>query len=124
MAKKVLAAVDDLIFAAKIKATGQATGAELRFAKSLAAAIAQAEEDAPDCVLVDLHSEKCEPLALARAFKSSDRLKNVWLIGFFSHVQTALMREAQAAGYDDVLPRSAFTKRLPEILQGKGVATD
>jgi PleD family two-component response regulator len=116
MAKKVLAAVDDLFFAAKIKATGETAGAEVRFAKSLSKAISQAEEDAPDCVLVDLHSEKCEPMALARAFKASDQLKEARLIGFFSHVQTALMREAQAAGYDDVLPRSAFTKRLPELL--------
>ena len=119
MGFNIIAAVDDLIFASKIKATAENVGAEVRFAKSLATVLTQAEERLPDCVMVDLQGVKCEPFALARAFKTSATLKQVKLIGFFSHVQTALMHEAQAAGYDQVLPRSAFTKRLPEILQDK-----
>lgn len=114
--KNIIAAVEDLFFAGKIKATAANTGAEVRFAKSLTAVISLAGECAPEAVLVDLHSIKCEPMALARAFKSNDKLKLINLIGYFSHVETALMREAQAAGYDEVLPRSAFTKRLPELL--------
>jgi hypothetical protein len=42
------------------------------------------------------------------------------LLGFFSHVHTALMHQAQEAGYNQVMPRSAFTKRLPEIIE-KGI---
>ena len=116
MILNVIAAVDDLIFASKIKATAEIVGAEVRFAKSLATVLTQAKERLPDCVLVDLHGVKCEPFALARAFKTTASLKQVRLIGFFSHVQTSLLHEAQAAGYDQVLPRSAFTKKLPELL--------
>jgi len=33
-------------------------------------------------------------------------------------VQVELQKAAQAAGFDRVLPRSAFTKNLAQILQG------
>ena len=48
--------------------------------------------------------------------KVDERLRAVPLVGFFSHVQTALRRRAEEAGYDRVMPRSAFTKHLAEIL--------
>ena len=35
-----------------------------------------------------------------------------------TEVQTELQRAAEAAGFDRVIPRSAFTKHLPEILSG------
>ena len=124
MSLKVIAAVDDLIFAAKIKGTAAGTGAEARFAKSLAAVLTQARADKPDLILVDLHAKQCEPFALAVALKSDETCRDITLIGFFSHVQTELMRQAQAAGYDQVMPRSAFTKRLPELLRGKDAGTE
>jgi hypothetical protein len=40
------------------------------------------------------------------------------VVGFFAHVQTELMQRARAAGFDEVLPRSAFVARLPDILRG------
>jgi hypothetical protein len=45
-------------------------------------------------------------------------LAAVPLVGFFSHVQTELRERALAAGFDRVLPRSAFVQQLPQILQG------
>jgi hypothetical protein len=50
--------------------------------------------------------------------KSDPGLRGIELLGFFSHVQTELMREATKAGYDQVLPRSAFSKDLSSILVG------
>jgi hypothetical protein len=35
-------------------------------------------------------------------------------------VQTALQQRAEESGFDRVMPRSVFTKRLAEILEGKG----
>lgn len=37
-------------------------------------------------------------------------------IGFGSHVQHELLEEARTAGCDEVLPRSQFFRRLPELL--------
>jgi CheY-like chemotaxis protein len=115
----VLAAVDDMFFASKIRATAEHLGLEVRFARSAKAVIEAAREEKPSLVIVDLHSQRCDPLLLAEALKADEHLRALPLIGFFSHVETELQRQAERAGYDRVLPRSAFTKQLPEILQSK-----
>lgn len=117
--QRVLVAVDDMFFAAKIRATAEHLGLNIHFARSLEAAIEAARKETPSLVIVDLHSERCDPLALARRLKTDEQLPPIPLIGFFSHVHTELQRQAQQAGYDRVLPRSAFTKHLAEILQGQ-----
>jgi hypothetical protein len=40
------------------------------------------------------------------------------VIGFVSHVDTATIDKARAAGLDQVLPRSRFTATLEQILGG------
>jgi hypothetical protein len=40
-------------------------------------------------------------------------------VGYVSHVQTELIEAARRAGVGEVLARSAFNERLPEIL-GRG----
>jgi PleD family two-component response regulator len=115
---KVLAAVDDLFFAAKIKAAAESAGAAAVFAKTHDAALAQARQTKPDLIIVDLQAARCQPFALAATCKADDALRGIPLIGFFSHVHTAVMRQAQTVGYDQVWPRSAFVKRLPEVLGG------
>jgi CheY-like chemotaxis protein len=119
MSQHVLAAVDDMFFASKIRATAEHLGLDVRFARTADALVAAAREDAPALVVVDLHAQRCDPFALAESFKADAVLRNIPLIGFFSHVQTALKLRAEAAGFDRVMPRSAFTKHLAEILQTK-----
>jgi chemosensory pili system protein ChpA (sensor histidine kinase/response regulator) len=80
-------------------------------------ALTSALSSSPALLLVDLHGERCDPFALATALKADDRLRSIPLVGFFSHVQTALQRRAYESGFDRVMARSAFTKQLPEILQ-------
>lgn len=119
MKRPVIAAVDDMFFAAKIRATAEHLGTEVRFGRSLQGIVAAARETETTLIIVDLHAQQFDALALARTLKADEQLKAVNLLGFFSHVQTALMRQAKEAGYDYVLPRSAFTGRLAEILEGK-----
>jgi DNA-binding NarL/FixJ family response regulator len=38
------------------------------------------------------------------------------IVAFGSHVDTDLLAAARDAGVDDVLPRSVFFRRLPEVL--------
>lgn len=60
-----------------------------------------------DLVIVDL--DRCEdPVAF--------RVEGPRVIGFGSHVDLASAQAATAAGYDEVLPRSVFFRRLNEIL--------
>ena|SRR5215813_2222655 len=118
MSRTIIAVVDDLFFASKIRGTAEQVGARIQFAKSIDAAISKAGDEAPALVIVDLNAGCCDPVELARAFKADDNLNLIPLLGFFSHVQTELQEEATRAGFDQVMPRSAFTKNLIAILQG------
>ncbi|HEX8140228.1 MAG TPA: hypothetical protein VF544_21875 [Pyrinomonadaceae bacterium] len=117
MSKSVIAVVEDIFFASKIKATAEHLGIEVRFPRSMDEAIENARSSNAALLVADLHCERCDPFALATALKSDERVRHLPLLGFFSHVQTALQRRAETSGFDRVMPRSAFTKQLAEILQ-------
>jgi len=46
------------------------------------------------------------------------------VIGFLSHVQGDLKQKAHEVGCDMVLPRSAFSQNLPQLLRRHGAADD
>jgi CheY-like chemotaxis protein len=108
-----------MFFAAKIRAAAEHLGVEISFSREIQAAIETAREAKPSLVIVDLHASRFDPLALCSSLKADAALSTIPMLGFFSHVQTILMQQAKAAGYDYVLPRSAFTHKLAEILTGK-----
>ena len=120
MSRPVIAAVDDMFFASKIRAVAEHLGVDVRFVRSASEAVAAARETNAALVVADLHSQRCDPFALAETLKADETLRAVPLIGFFSHVETALQKRATQAGFDRVLPRSAFSKNLPDILQNAG----
>jgi PleD family two-component response regulator len=112
----IIAAIDDLFFASKIRATGESLGVEVKFVRNADAAMAAAKERRPDLIIVNLQADYA--LNLARTVGADADLKLVPLLGFYSHVETELQQQAREAGYTNLLPRSAFTARLPEILLG------
>ncbi|HEX8424143.1 MAG TPA: hypothetical protein VF634_12055 [Pyrinomonadaceae bacterium] len=118
MKRRVVVLVDELFFAAKIRTTAEHLGIEVIFPRSRETFGAAFAGDAPALVIVDLHLQRDDPFLIASKLKADEALGGTPLVGFFSHVQVELQRRAKAAGFDHVLPRSAFTKRLPEILQG------
>ena len=118
MNKPVIAVVDDMFFASKIRATAEHLGVTVRFARSTDDALKIARSTEPSLIIADLHAERCDPFSLAEQLKADETLRFVPLVGFFSHVQTELQQRAKQSGYDRVMPRSAFTKYLPEILGG------
>jgi len=116
MGQAIIAVVDDMFFAAKIRAVAEAVGVEISFPRSLEALIQKARETKPRLMIVDLHHQKIDATALSRELKSNEELRDIRLLGFFSHVQTELQRNAIAAGFDQVIPRSVFARDLPTIL--------
>lgn len=115
---RVVAFVDDIIFAAKIRGTAEPLGVKVEFLKNPDMLFQGAAEEIPATIIFDLHSARHDPFALAERLKADERLRAVPLVGFFSHVQTELLSRARNAGFDHVFPRSAFTKNLAGILQG------
>lgn len=110
--------VPDLFFATRIAGTAAHLGVMLEM-PAPEAALEIIRRAPPDLVILDLHAPG-EPLALARALRADPATGTVPLIGFYSHVDGALREAALAAGLDQVLPRSAFTVRLPALLAGAG----
>lgn len=115
--RTVVVAVDDLFFAAKIRAVAEACDVTTHLVKDRESIIQAARELKPSLIIVDLHARKFDPLALGRELKSDEGFRDAELLGFFSHVQTELQSEAKRAGFNRVLARSVFTKELASILQ-------
>ena len=119
MNRRVVAAVSDMIFASKIRGTAEHLNVTVDFARSEDALFDSAKTDVPSLVILDLHSTRPDPFAVAARLKADEQLRGVPIVAFFSHVETELQRRALEAGVDKVLPRSAFVNRLPEILKGE-----
>jgi len=119
MNRRVVASVSDMLFASKIRGTAEQLGVTVNFARNAGALFDAAKTEVPDLFIFDLHATHPDPFALAARLKADERLRAVPIVGFFSHVQTELQTRATEAGVDKVLPRSVFTKRLPEILKGE-----
>jgi len=116
MGQAIIAVVDDMFFAAKIRAVAEAVGVEISCPRSKEVLIQKARETKPRLIVVDLHNQKFDSNELAGELKSDEQLRDIRILGFFSHVQTELQRNALAAGFDQVIPRSVFARDLPKIL--------
>jgi len=115
--RRVVALAPDLFFSTRILATAERLGVVLEM-PAPAAALGSIRSAPPDLVIFDLHAPG-DPLGLARALRADDATRSIPLIGFYSHVDRKLRDAAIAAGLDQVLPRSAFTVRLPALLAGE-----
>jgi CheY-like chemotaxis protein len=109
----VVALLDDLFFQAKLLETAKQVGVELRACTTPDALDAEIAKSAPRLIVVDLN-------ALSDPFQAIERLQasggKIPLIAFLSHVQVDLAERARAAGCNDVMPRSKFTRDLATIL--------
>ena len=112
----ILVVLDDLLFGSKIRTTAGQLGVPLTFAKSSAAALDEMRKTTPSLVIFDLNNPRTKPLETVAAMKQDASLAGIPTIGFVSHVDTATIEAARAAGVSDVMARSAFAQRLAEIL--------
>ena len=119
MPRNVIAIVDDLFFASKIRGTAEALDVAVSFPRHADGVREVIQRNSPALIICDLHSEKFDVLELAKTLKADAATREIPLIGFFSHVQTDLKDAAEGAGFDRVMPRSLFTKNLAAILSGE-----
>jgi PleD family two-component response regulator len=112
----VLVAVDDLMFASRIRNAAARLGTIAVFARSAEDLIAQARRTRPALVIVDLNNTRIPAVEVVAALKADPACRAVRTVGFVSHVQADVIAAARAAGIDEVLARSAFTTQLASIL--------
>jgi CheY-like chemotaxis protein len=109
---KVVALMDDLFFQMKVLETAKQLGLEFKVAAN-GDALMNLLEQSPKLVIVDLNS-RSQPVQVVEKLRAAKN--GVRVVAFLSHVQRELAAQAQAAGCDEVLPRSLFTQNLAAIL--------
>jgi CheY-like chemotaxis protein len=116
----ILAVLDDLLFGSKIRTTAAQLNVPLIIAKSSPAALDEMRKSKPTLVIFDLNNPRTDPMGTVRTMKQDPALESVPTIGFVSHVDTATIDAARAAGVGEVMARSVFAQHLAEILSAAG----
>jgi DNA-binding NarL/FixJ family response regulator len=119
---RIFAFVDDLFFLAKIQETARKMNVKVEFVKTekdLNDRMGGNGDDKPSLIIFDLNNAAAKPLTTIAKLKSKLK-KETNIIGFLSHVQGELKLKAQEAGCDMVVPRSAFSQNLAQILRRHG----
>jgi PleD family two-component response regulator len=114
--RQVLAVVNDLFFSVKLSDAAKRNGLALEFVKDADTVLEKAKAK-PSLIVFDLNFEAVSPLELIAKLKGSADTKGVSLIGYLSHIQGELKVQAQDAGCDMVLARSAFSQNMTQIFK-------
>ena len=123
---RIFAFIEDLFFMAKIQETARKLNVKVEFVKTdkdLMERMEQNGDEKPSLIIFDLNLASVKPLTLIPKLKSKLK-KGTSIIGFLSHVQGDLKQKAHEVGCDMVLPRSAFSQNLPQLLRRHGAPED
>jgi hypothetical protein len=123
---RIYAFIEDLFFVTKIQDTARKLNVKLEFVKTgeeLLERVEQQAGEAPSLIVFDLNNVNAKPLQTIPKLRSKFK-RGTSIVGFVSHVQGDLKLKAQEAGCDVVMPRSAFSQNLPQILRRHGAPDD
>jgi hypothetical protein len=116
--------IEDLFFVAKIQETARKLGVKVEFVKGdkeIVGRLAELpEEERPKLLVFDLNNLNAKPITLIPKFKTKFK-KATSIVGFLNHLQGELRAKAVEAGCDSVMPRSAFSQTLPNLLRRYGI---
>jgi CheY-like chemotaxis protein len=118
---RIFAFIDDLFFRTKIQETARKLNVKVEFVKTDKEVLEsiEASEEQPSLIIFDLNNAAAKPLTTVPKLKSRLK-KGTSIVGFVSHVQGELKVKALEAGCDAVMPRSAFSQNLPQLLRRHG----
>ncbi len=121
---RIFCFIDDLFVLAKIQETARKLGVKVGFVKAdkdIVTRLADVPEGArPSLIVFDLNNAGAKPLTLIPRIKAKLK-RGTSVIGFLSHLQGDLKAKAIEAGCDMVMPRSAFSQNLPNLLRRHGI---
>ena len=124
---RIVCFIEDLFFLAKIQEAARKLGVKVEFVKGDKEAVARLlgipEEERPALVVFDLNNLNAKPMTLIPKFKAKFK-KATSIIGFLNHLQGDLKLKAIEAGCDTVMPRSAFSQSLPNLLRRYGLVEE
>ena len=115
--ERVLIVDDDPDIARLVSYNLSQSGLDTVIAGTGREALRLAQEEPPVLIILDLNFSAVEPLKLISKVKSNGEMKQISVIGYLSHVQGELKQQAQEAGANIVMARSAFSQNLQQILK-------
>lgn len=118
---RIFAFIEDLFFLAKIQETARKLNVKVQFVKTEKDVLDRIEEsgEKPSLIIFDLNNHLANPLKTIPKLKKELK-KDTNFLGFVSHIQGDLKLKAIEAGCDTVVPRSAFSQNLPNLLRRHG----
>lgn len=114
--KKILALVDDLLFASRIEGILSAGGYEVRITPVTTEAATVAREWEPDAIVVSFGVPFQDWEGAIRAIRAEPSLVKTPLLAFGPHVDTAGRAAATAAGATRVVTNGAFFNRMSDVI--------
>lgn len=116
----VLVLTDDLVFSSKIEAAARQLGAAICLVAKPDQLDPALREKTLRLAIIDLNSSGGAAINSVRAIHG--QLPHLPILGYCSHAQQELQKQALAAGCSQVVPRSVFVQQLPDLLAGKPAA--
>jgi hypothetical protein len=121
---RIFCFIEDLFFMAKIQETARKLGIKVEFVKgdkeTLTRLTELPEEERPTLLVFDMNNVNAKAMTMIPKFKAKLK-KATSIIGFLNHLQGDLKMKALDAGCDTVMPRSAFSQTLPNLLRRYGI---
>ena len=101
---RVVAVFDDPLLASNVLGMLRAGGYDVSLSG------ADAHPDGADALVVDLASAGFDGVALVERLRGAGELEGTRTLGVYSHVDADTKRRAEAAGLDQVVPRSRMAR--------------
>jgi CheY-like chemotaxis protein len=114
--RRILALVDDLLFASRIEGSLGAAGYAVRCVPATAEAAIIAREWRPDAVVVSFGAPFRDWEGAIRAIRGDPALRDTPLLAFGPHVDTAGRAAAMGAGATRVVTNGAFFNRMTAVV--------
>ncbi len=112
----ILVGLKDLSFCPKISKTAARLGIQAHFASRAKEFWDKAHEILPSLIILDLGAAALDPLDLVLALKLDPVLHEVPVLGYAAQVGGEIRAKALAAGCEEVLVRTTFSRQLPALL--------
>ncbi len=113
--RRVLAAIPDIFFSAKVTGTARRLGIDARVVGTRHALL-KALGDGADMVVIDLDAGALDPIDTIREIRAMPLDPQPRVIGFANHTHESLLQDATAAGCDASCSRGALSASLASML--------
>jgi hypothetical protein len=112
---RVVAFIPDLLFGSQVQGALQAAGHEFELVADepgVRGALARA-----DVLVVDLTAEPAQRVGMCESLSRDGLLERVSTLAFYSHVEADVRAQAEAAGFDLVVPRSRMAREGAQLVE-------